>query len=218
MGLEGSLADFDLADILQLIHLGKKTGALHLQSGVDSGIIYFNEGMAVHAFSEHLTGDEAVNRILRWRTGQFVFKPDETTTEHTMKHPIQHLVLEAARQIDEWEDMKRLIPSMDVILTIEENPAIGTDEIQLQPLEWRILTFVDGSRSINEICKESRISEFDTCKVLYGLLSSGLIKSVGTKAVEKSKTEPPKVEKKIVVEEAKKEKGGLLGGLFGKKK
>lgn len=220
MGLEGNLQDFDLSDILQLIQMGKKTGALEVEAGKDAGSIFFNEGAAVHATATDIRGDEAVNRILRWRQGSFAFKADVTTDQHSIKAPLQHLVLEAARQIDEWHDIQKLLPSLDLVLAIEENPAAGTEDIKLEPAEWRVLALVDGMRSINQVIKESHMGDFETCKVLYGLVSSGLLKQVAKpKPVEppppaapkpQPKPEPPKPPEP--------EKKGMLGGLFGKKK
>ena len=176
MGLEGNLKDFDLSDILQLIQLGKKTGALVVQAGGEEGNIFFSDGGAVHAKAGDATGDQAVNRILRWRQGSFAFRPDETTTYRTIQTPLQHLVLDAARQIDEWQDIQRLIPSMDMVLTIEAHPPAGTEDIKLQPAEWRVLSLVDGGRNIKAVVRDGHMPEFDTCKILYGLLSSGLLK------------------------------------------
>ncbi|MDI6740002.1 MAG: DUF4388 domain-containing protein [Candidatus Edwardsbacteria bacterium] len=186
MGLEGNLKDFDLSDILQLIQLGKKTGALVVQAGGEEGTIFFNDGAAVHAKAGDVTGDHAVNRILRWHQGSFAFKPDEATAYRSIQLPIQHLVLDAARQIDEWQDIQRLIPSLDMVLAIEERPPAGTEDIKLQPMEWRVLSLVDGSRPIRAIVKDGHLADFDACKVLYGLLSSGLLK-----AVQAAKPEPP---------------------------
>ena len=38
-----------------------------------------------------------------------------------------------------------------------------------------VVTKVDGERTISALEKESGLSSFDVCKVLYGLVSSGLI-------------------------------------------
>jgi hypothetical protein len=232
MGLEGNLKDFDLADILQLISFGKKTGALNVTSDHDEGVIYFDEGTAVHSTAADVAGDAAVGRILRWRIGSFAFKPDATTDQRSVQSPIMHLVLEAARQIDEWQDIQKLIPSLELVLSIEEKPPAGTEDIQLQPLEWRILALVDGNRPITQIIKESHLGDFETCKVLYGLLSSGLIKVLPQEKppVPEPKAEPVQVPSAPAAKpgttpqvappapKPEPEKRGVLGNLFGKKK
>ncbi len=219
MGLEGNLKDFDLSDILQLIHMGKKTGALEVVTETESGVIFFREGTAIHAVAQDLSGDEAVNRILRWRQGHFAFKPEAATDYRSIKTPLQHLVLDAARQIDEWADIQKLIPNLDLIPAIEENPSAGTEDIKLQPQEWRILAIVDGTKNIREIIREGHLGDFETCKILYGLISSGLVRIAPppkpeappppAPAPQKPAPPPPKPEP---------EKKGLMGGLFGKKK
>ncbi|MDO9026791.1 MAG: DUF4388 domain-containing protein [bacterium] len=227
MGLEGNLKDFDLADILQLISLGKKTGVLNVSTESDQGAIFFEEGTGVFASAGDILGDGAITRILRWRKGSFIFKPDETVGQHNVQAPIMHLVLEAARQIDEWDDIQKLIPSLDLVLTIEEKPPAGTEDIQLQPLEWKVLATVDGSRPITQIIKDSHLGDFETCKVLYGLLSSGLIKVLPAPKPappeEKPQPAPPAeipAPKPVpaAVPKPEPEKKGVLGGLFGKKK
>jgi len=49
MALEGTIRDFGLADIFQLIALQKKTGVLTLESKDNTINIYFNEGMILYA-------------------------------------------------------------------------------------------------------------------------------------------------------------------------
>lgn len=212
MGLEGSLADFVLTDVIQLVHMGKKTGALHVTSDEAAGTIFFLEGTAIHAVSSTLVGDRAVSRILQWRNGNFIFKSEETTNQRTVESPIQHLVMEVARQIDEWNEIKKLVPNLDMVIIIDEDPNIGMENIKLEPTEWKLLAMVDGNKSIRKIAEECAMTEFEVSKIFYGLLSSGLVKSIDM---------PRQEAVKIKFEEEKKEEGKKpsgLGRLFGKKK
>jgi len=49
MALEGSLEDVGLADILQLLALGRKTGCLSVTDRSNFGYIYFDEGKVIYA-------------------------------------------------------------------------------------------------------------------------------------------------------------------------
>jgi len=49
MAIEGSLSDVSLADICQLLSLGRKTGCLTITDRVDFGYIYFKKGRVIHA-------------------------------------------------------------------------------------------------------------------------------------------------------------------------
>jgi hypothetical protein len=211
MALQGNLEDFELTDVFQLIQLGQKDGGLRIQSDNDVGIVYFKNGMVIHAKTNSVQGEPAIDSILSWKKGRFVFNPSEETLEHTVDLPIQQVILEAARRIDELKKIQKLIPSFDVVVKIVEVPDAGVEKIHLKPEEWKVLSFVDGTLTIKAISSKVNISEFETSRILYGLISSGLVKIV-------HKKEPPvkPEEKKVAKKEDKKEGGGLFG-LFKKK-
>ncbi len=175
MGLEGSLKDFEITNILQLIQMGGKDGGLVIETDDDKGIIYFENGMVVHAKTNREEDINAVNTILRWDEGSFIFDSEMKIEEKTMEMPIQHLMLEAARQIDEWKQIEKVIPSVDVVVDYIPDPEVDTDRIELTGEEWRVLSFVNGKRTIREIAAKAKISHFEAAKVLFGLITSGLL-------------------------------------------
>ncbi len=175
MALEGNLEDFELTDVFQLIQLGAKDGSLRIQTANDVGVVYFKGGMVVHAKTNSLIGEQAVDSILQWRKGRFVFRPGEETLEKTVELPIQQVILDAARRIDELNKIQRLIPSFEMIPRIVEVPDVGVEKINLRPEEWKVLAFVDGHLTIKDISLRVRLSEFETGRILYGLISSGLV-------------------------------------------
>ncbi|MEO0142312.1 MAG: DUF4388 domain-containing protein [candidate division WOR-3 bacterium] len=211
MALEGNLEDFELTDVFQLIQLGAKDGSLRIQSPNDVGVVYFKEGMVVHAKTNYLVGEQAIDSILRWRTGRFVFRPGEETMERTVELPIQQVIIDAARRIDEFNKIQKLIPSFDLIVKIVEVPDVGVEKINLRPEEWKVLAFVDGSLTIEQIARRVNLSEFEVGRILYGLISSGLVKIIQKTAEEKKAT--PLGEDK---QEKKEEKKGGLFGIFKK--
>ena len=194
MGLEGSFEDFDITDIFQLIHLGAKDGALHMSDDEGVGIIYFKGGLVTHATAVDKRGKNAIQKILRWSKTRFEFKPKELAPEKTIELPIQQVILEAARQIDEWKRIEKLISSIDVVVEIITELDEGIENIKLQPEEWKVLTFVNGKTTIKEIAQKTRLSEFDTSKIIFGLTSSGLVKIQKPKGVKKEEV-PGGIEK-----------------------
>ncbi|MFZ5906321.1 MAG: DUF4388 domain-containing protein [Nitrospirota bacterium] len=68
MALEGSLKDFGLADILQLIFFQRKTGVLTIESRMDRIRLLFIEG--------HITGAESKRRIEANRLGKVLVKKE----------------------------------------------------------------------------------------------------------------------------------------------
>lgn len=64
MALKGTLKDFSLADILQLIGLQRKTGVLSLKHGHESVKIFFLEGNVVAADSEKRRLEDRLGAVL----------------------------------------------------------------------------------------------------------------------------------------------------------
>jgi hypothetical protein len=64
MALEGSLTDFGLADILQLIYFQRKTGVLTLEGKLDKVRLTFLEGNIAGAESKRRLEDNRLGRIL----------------------------------------------------------------------------------------------------------------------------------------------------------
>ncbi|MEJ2182791.1 MAG: DUF4388 domain-containing protein [Nitrospirota bacterium] len=64
MALEGSLKEFSLADILQLLYFQKKTGVLILQGRQDKVRLHFNKGNIVGAESRKRDAENRLGRVL----------------------------------------------------------------------------------------------------------------------------------------------------------
>lgn len=216
MSLAGDLQDFEITDVFQLIQLGQKDGILRIQTANDIGIVYFKNCMVAHAQTNTIKGEPAIDVILSWKKGHFVFNPGEETQQHTVDLPIQQVILEAARRIDELKRIQKLIPSFEVIIEIIEVPQPGVERIQLNPREWKVLSFVDGSLTIKQLAQKSNIPEFETAKIFYGMISSGLVKVVSSNVEESAHKEKVQKPESQVTEDSK-EDDGWLSKIFKKK-
>lgn len=184
MALHGDLKDFELHDIFQFIQMGGKKGALHLECEQGEGLIYFENEKIMHAEVGEDVGTDAINIVLKWDKGKFSFNPGESTEKRTIDMPIQNVVLEAARQIDEWKKMEDVIPSTSVVIDFVEEPDVGN--IELQPHEWKVMSFIDGDKSIKDIANQLDMETFEVGKIVYGLVKSGLIKVLEEKKEEEN--------------------------------
>jgi tetratricopeptide (TPR) repeat protein len=83
--------------------------------------------------------------------------------------------MEGARRIDEWSRMADRIPTLDVVpvlATVQEDHATLLD---LLPSEWEVLAAIDGTHDLRAIAGSLGRSEFDVARVVYGLLSTGVV-------------------------------------------
>ena len=153
--------------------------------------------------------EDAVFDLLRWELGEFSWEPgNELDVEIPIAVSVENLIMEASRRLDEFEVIKRKIPSGESVLGMAPTPPEGAVEINITPDEWRILVLVDGTRTINDIGKLVGLDEFGAMRVLYGLVSAGLIELVSDpsmgpsteEAVEAVMAEATTVEPEPVVE------------------
>jgi len=207
MSLDGSLEDFGLSDVLQLINIGKRTGVLTVVDNGNVAKIFFQEGEAVHATLGDEVGERAIYELFNWNKGSFRFETQVTPTPKTITVGSQNLILEATRRIDEWAKFRSLIPSQHTVLGFSPNPREGSENITLEPHEWRVLSLIDGRRPVSKIAELSGFNELKTTKILYGLLSSGLLEVIQTvTSVEEKKGEEKKKEEEV-------DKGAFAGFL-----
>lgn len=264
MALEGTLKDFSLADIFQLIGLQRKTGVLTLTGKDDNVTVTFLDGKVVGADSgshrletrlghvlmksgmlsqdqlaraleiqketlqrlgfilthyQIISNDslkqalqlqilQIVYRLFRWKDGEYHFS-QETTIEYDRDNvqPIsaESILMEGARMIDEWPIIEKRIRSPEQVFRkkgsgheivvvggedvdeVDFEPAgppskkrkvAGGDKIRISEEEKQIYDLLDGKRMVSDIIEMSRLSEFDTSKALYELLTRDLIEEV----------------------------------------
>ncbi len=175
MAFQGSLAELHLPDIIQLVSVSGKTGVFHLIDGAHRGDIWLHEGRIVHAETEELSGEEAVYALAIWRAGEFRFEAGVATPRQTIQKSNTNLLMEAARRLDEWRVLSKKIPSVELVpeFVIQEN---REGQINLNTMEWLLLSKIDGQRSVREIAAAAGMGVFDAAKLLYGLVATNLIR------------------------------------------
>jgi response regulator RpfG family c-di-GMP phosphodiesterase len=100
-GVSGSLAEMALPDLVQILWHGRKSGALRLRRGAESGEVHFAEGMVVNAMWGKLRGEDAFYAMLRISAGEFAFDPNYRAEEVLIQASPESLLLEGMRRLDE---------------------------------------------------------------------------------------------------------------------
>lgn len=174
MALQGSLSELPLPDVIQLVSVSGKTGAFEIRGESENGWIYLRDGQIVDATVGRLRGDSAVYEMAIWSDGTFTFNPGEESDRVTIHLSNATLMMEAARRLDEWRVLSRKIPSLDMVPYFPPRDH-GADQITLSPQEWILVTRIDGRHSIEEIASSLRWAAFDVSKLLFGLITTGLV-------------------------------------------
>ena len=175
LSLEGTLKVFALPDLLQFVCTAGRTGRLIIDNEGRQANIYFRNGEIIHCTIGNLTGKDAVFRIFNWTSGDFRFEPGRFEVDQTITLPWQYVIMEGARQTDEMGRVRQLIPSQEMVLEMGPPPE-GMDQIRLTPEELQISSIAGEGRRVAEILEASPLEEIDTYKVLYRLVSIGLLR------------------------------------------
>lgn len=116
--------------------------------------------------------------LLFWEKGQFEYEDAKLDLKGmivTQLNPMK-LILEASRRIDELSILKKSIPSDKIIFTMSGRVQ-DNEEINLNGNEWRVLSLIDGSRTVRQVINDSGYDEYAVYKIFFSVLSSGLIKA-----------------------------------------
>ncbi|MGH7674141.1 MAG: DUF4388 domain-containing protein [Gemmatimonadales bacterium] len=126
--------------------------------------------------------EEVVFEVMSWNEGYFSFTegvPADVPAEASVRIPVEALLMEGARRIDEWSRIEKRIPHLGVVPALAPTPQGGGGELDLLPPEWEVLALVDAERDVRAVAAELGRSEFEVAKTLFGLESAGIVTFVG---------------------------------------
>ncbi|UCG90913.1 MAG: DUF4388 domain-containing protein [candidate division WOR-3 bacterium] len=118
---------------------------------------------------------EVLDEIFSWDEGEFKFEEGDVMYPKSMikiRMSTESLILESARRSDEWPRITNIITSGDFVYRKVQNPDL---KLKPQEAEERVLSLIDGHRSVNDIVAISGLGKFHSYSCIYHLLSIGLI-------------------------------------------
>jgi hypothetical protein len=181
-----------------------QNGASMSQLVIDLNLIGRDELQRV--LQQHI--EESVYALFGWHEGEFRFeqgqRPEPTAPIMPMPLPVEHLIMEGVRRIDEWGRIKDRIPSTDMVVKFIEQPIERAKGINLAADEWRVFARINGKDTLAEIARKTGMSEFDVCRIVYGFLTAGLVDvirkpaPVPMLATGRPLAEAPRIKKSLV--------------------
>jgi hypothetical protein len=122
--------------------------------------------------------EAVVFELMSWREGHFRFEEantDDLPENTSVAVSTESVLMEAARRIDEWSRIADRVPSLSVIPEFADLGESHVGQLDLLPGEWEVLTMIDGARDLRRIAVELARSDFDVAKIVYGLVSTGVV-------------------------------------------
>lgn len=175
------------------------TKALEIQraepaGGRRLGQILVDEGYVTDKVLEAFVQEQIQDTIFdlfRWDEGDFDFETLDSIPEEDigLSVSIENVVMEGSRRLEEWNRIKKKIPSMDIVFKMATAPGEGTFDISLKPTEWTLLLKVDGTRAVAELARETGRTDFEVARIVYGLFSAGLLEVASDEEVARLRAE-----------------------------
>jgi len=166
---EGVLSDEKLQECLQLAkERNQQLGRFLVEQG------YISRSSLKDFL--HLQAEEILYDIFLWEAGDFEYADTPLNVKGKLFIPLNPLgiIMEASRRIDERSIITREIPGDQLIFTISQKMG-DTEKLKLTKNERRILSLIDGSRTVKQVINDSGYAEFATYKIIYSLKMSGFI-------------------------------------------
>ncbi len=185
--IEELLSEWGVLDVESSVKLSKKMKKYaNLIDAIDG------EGITPRQHIEQFLAErirEVVFEILKWDAGEYRFDEEKLAekSEVLIALNTENLILEGARRIDEWSNIRSKVPSKHSVFRFcSENQE--DHQLNLKPKEWEILSLIDGKRTAKEVTEEVSGDLFTTSKLIYGLVVMDIIELVD--ADEESEVQP----------------------------
>lgn len=170
-----------LAELEALLAEQRASGKRLGQVVVERGIV--SQEALEFALREQVS--EEIFDLFTWVGATFGFNTDRRTLEAVTPGPLadvtldlnlMSLMIEAARRIDELNQIQKVIPDDRLIAQQVELPARLDDPALDRNAVEEVLPLADGSRTIGEIIEASFYPKFTVLRTLYGLSLQGALK------------------------------------------
>ena len=173
------------ADLEQAITLHKQTGRQLGNTLVDMNL--FDKDEVIECLKMQI--EEIVYNLFSWQEGEFKFVEGAAPKKAllTVELNTMNVIMEGTRRIDEWVEIQKVLPPDNIKLMLTQSPRTKKDEITLSLDEFKILSLINGERTLPDLIETSPVGEFVTCRGLYKLITGGLVESAG-RAEEKEET------------------------------
>jgi CheY-like chemotaxis protein len=117
---------------------------------------------------------------LRWGEGHFSFhpaaEPSPAAREATLGLPVDGLIMQGLRRVDEWRVIGQEIDNFDMVFVRNEDKIASFDDHRLLREEAAMLEFVNGKNTVRDLIRLSKMGSYDVTQVLFRLLRCKFIR------------------------------------------
>jgi hypothetical protein len=174
MALLGTLAEFQVDDILVLLGSTKKTGVLAVEAPSRSGRVWVDAGHVVGAdMAGHSQAHDVVFELLRLPEGKFSFESGPAPAELMAPTDVSEVLAAARTRLTEWRDIERVVPSLASIVTLDPD-AGGEPVLHIGADDWKVVAAIGAGGPVKQVADRLKLAEFDACKAVKAIVDAKL--------------------------------------------
>lgn len=178
----GRITKQELDEVLKSQKEGKKIGAVLVERNL------FTREEIIDCLKIQI--EDIVYGLFGWKDGEFQFEEGKVPPPETIQVELNpmNIIMEGMRRIDEWGELKKILPADDAALEMAPEPPAPTDSMKLTRNEFTVLALIGSGKRLSKVIEESYLDQFLTCKAIGNLLQTGLLK-IGKTVKETKSTE-----------------------------
>ncbi len=203
MALTGDLRSFSFVDILQIVAKDRKSGILIVEWADITVAYYVKDGEIIFArpvdkiyrvYAERdfdllieklrISKENLYRTVQRFllerldmKEGVFSFTPGfvRYNSNYFVAYPVENIIMMASRKLTP-EEVERKISDDLILFELVEGYEERLKRAELTPEEKKVLSLVNGERTVYDIRKDSGLENLLVDRALYGFLALGVIK------------------------------------------
>jgi hypothetical protein len=180
---KGRITLRQLADAGGAVGPGKRLGAILVESGV------LTPKDLVKTVTEH--AQEIIYSLFQWTEGHYRLQAgtDATTEAITLKMSTPDIIVEGIRRIDAWSRIDRAVGGLSARYARASDYEGIIARMSLTFEKLSILTGLHGEQSLERICEESTLNDYEVCRALWAFRVIGAVERVDIDTPESREVE-----------------------------
>jgi hypothetical protein len=167
----GRISFRDFVEAGQEIAPGRRLGAIL----VDRGVVTPKD--LLKWVVEHT--QEIIYGAFQWTEGRYGLQDGIPSSETiTLKMSTPNIILEGLRRVEAWSRIERGVGGLDALYVRDSAYQAVCSSMSLTPEQYLLLNGLDGPKSVDTLCRESGLSDWEVCVCLWAFRVSGLIHRV----------------------------------------
>lgn len=177
--MQGSLAEVPLPELLRFLDRPTVSGRLLLHGG-QAGRIELARGRLVAVEigeagrSPVEDPDEVVPALLDLvlcADGDFEFVPVSEPVHGPRGLPLTAALGELDELLKLWRAVAAVVPSVSAVPRLV--PSLRAERLHIDAHQWRLVTAIDGDRSVADLVRVTGFEAFQVCLILQQLVAAG---------------------------------------------